>query len=217
MFHRVRQRYPLFSTVLLSLPLPLLFLPLSALYPENRALPMSSAVAFSLAIGLVCFPLLDALALEHTQRTSAPLWRLRYGAVMAGFWFVATSIQRGTGFPSTDAFIWVLGATFFGAFMAFVVPVRPDYALPDLFDTDTPIWATRVGDLVWRSWGFVIIAVVLGVSLFEVGGTAAAVFMMILAIGLVEPYPIRNSTRWREGDLLRVAAMALLFAGLFLA
>ena len=215
MFETFRLRYPVLNILCFSIVFALLFSLLASLSSENRPLPTPSVMAFLLALGCLSLPVHEALILERGLPDCPPYWRVRYGVVMASWFFIFFNLWSGSYFPSSDALISFVGTMIFGAGImwtsTWMAPV------PDLFNTDQPVLHSRFSQSLWLVWGGIQLLIALGLSLIDIGGTALSVYIMVTVSGLVLPFGFRNHTRWRERDMLTVLGIAAATAGLFLA
>jgi hypothetical protein len=218
MFETFRLRYPVLNILCFSIVFALLFPLLAPLYPEDGPIPPLSAMAFLLALGCFSFPVLIALRAERSLPDCPPYWRVRYGAANGAYFFACFCLLTGTRFPSFDAVTDVSGAVIFGAIMALVVDFRGTQ-VSNLFDTDRSLLRLRsqFSQSLWLVWGGVQLLIALFLSVIDIGGTAPAIFILVIALGPVLPFPFRNQTSWREGDLLTFIGFAAATAGLFLA
>jgi hypothetical protein len=196
-----------------------LSLPVSFLIASDPALPTSSVMAF--LIGLVCLalPALDALYVERAMEKDAPFWRFRYASHISCSAFVAFCLLYGISLPSTGAFVILLWAVAFGAILAWTV--QHDRVTPpiDRFDPERTMSRRGKADRSWQVFGGVQLILPLVFSVFTVGGTAPAVYLLVFGTGQFHllPYPLRTLARWRERALLTVFGIGASLAGLFLA
>jgi hypothetical protein len=216
MLETLRLRYPTLTILFFSILLSLLFPLLAPLYPEDGPIPPLSGMAFLLALGCFSFPVLIALRAERSLPDCPPFWRVRYGAANGAYFFACFCLLTGTRFPSFDVVTDVSGAVIFGTIMALAVDFRGTQ-VSNLFDTDRSLLRSQFSQSLWLVWGGVQLLIALFLSVIDIGGTAPAIFILVIALGPVLPFPFRNQTGWHEGDLLTVIGFAAATAGLFLA
>ena len=215
MLDRFRLRYPALHILCSSMLFSLLFPLLALLDREDGPISQISGMAFLLSLGCISIPVQMALIVEKSLPDCPPFWRVRYGAANAAWYFACFCLLAGFRFPSFDVVAGVSGAIVFGVLMTkFGGKEAPT---PDLFDTERPFLRSQFTEAFRLIWGGVLLLIALGLSVIDIGGTAPAIFVFIIASGLVIPFPFRNKTGWHEGDLLTVIGFAAATAGLFLA
>jgi hypothetical protein len=174
-------------------------------------------MAFLVASVLFAAPMISSLVIEGRFRPDAPLWRLRFVLVMGYTWFVPVAILHGTSFPSVEATAGLLvGSVVFGALLLVLrVQDRWEIIGEDQFDLSRPIWSTPTGDWFLRLFPFFLWALAILVSTIGIGGTALAIFLLILFQRPGLSYPLRNTGGWGGRDVMTALALFCVLLGFF--
>jgi len=215
MFNSFRLRYPMLNILATSVLLALFAVPIGYLSTSDRPLPVPAVMAFLLALGCNSFLVLEALHVERSLPDCPPFWKFRYGTMMGSFLFAYFGLLYGIDLPSVEALISVMIAVPFGSLVAWT-NTRPE-PVPDLFDTESPITRSRIGQFLWGVSGTVQLLVALFLSRIDIGSTAFGFYILVLASGLTLPFFLRSHSRLPERELIPVLAIGAALTGLFLA
>ena len=85
---------------------------------EASSISLIGRIGFLFALSLAVGMHLESLTVEAPLRGTGPWWRLRYGAAMALFWFLAVVLLQDIA--TQDSLAWWITSIGFGAFMAWL-------------------------------------------------------------------------------------------------
>lgn len=217
MLSQFSQRHPLVMVLITAVLACGVYPVMRMVLQDAHALPPVSAMAFLVASALYGMPMINSLLLEGRLRPDPPLWRLRFVLVMGYTWFVPYVILLATPFPSFKAAVALfVSAVIYGTLLLwFRVADHSTNLGEDQFDLTRPRWETTTGDRFLRWFPFVQWAVAAILVSVNIGGTAYALFLLILFHGPVLSYPLRNIGKGSAQDALAALALFCLLLGLF--
>lgn len=182
---------------------------------EASSISLIGRIGFLFALSLTVGVHLESLTVEAHLRGTGPWWRLRYGAAMALFWFLAVVLLQDIAFQDALA-LWIASIGFGAAMTWFSRMERfePDTAS---FVTDPDPFDARWFDLTSRFTPVAMMAIALALILFGVpgreGNDRLPVFFLILGSFNLHSYGMASaSSRHIHGVLSTIAVLVGLWA-----
>jgi hypothetical protein len=218
MIRRFKLHHPALFMFAFGLTVSLLATPLIHWTAHEHPLSLPSIIAFLFA--LLCFGQMADMAMlvERVQHKQSPFWRLRYANTFAFGSFLTIGLFKGIDFPSLTALaILTFAVALFGG-LAFSSR-DPEPQLADVPELNRPTTANGLSYWLWWVGGAIQLPLAIALSLVDIGGTAPAMTVLVLALAQLQlvPYPLWNVVRWRGFVFLALAAIAAATVGLFLA
>jgi hypothetical protein len=218
MIRRFKLHHPALFMFAFGLTVSLLATPLIHWTAHDHPLSLPSIIAFLFA--LLCFGQMADMAMlvERVLHKESSFWRLRYASAIGFGSFLTIGLLEGTDFPSLTALaILAFAAALFGGYAFSSRDREPQ--LVDVPQLNRPMTANGPSYWLWWVGGAIQLPLAIALSLVDIGGTAPAMTVLVLALAQLQlvPSPLRNVVRWRGFVFLALAAIAAATAGLFLA